>query len=49
MPDCPKCGAELKESYIGVNGDQTIPAVECTKCDFYRSLDTFREYLDDFC
>ena len=44
---CPECSSQLQESEIGVGGDQTIPAVECTKRDFYKSIDMYVEYLDD--
>ena len=46
---CPECSSELQETEIGVGGDKTIPAVECSssKCDFYKSLDLYVEYLDD--
>ena len=44
---CPECSNELHETEIGVGGDQTIPGVEGTKCDFYKSLDMYVEYLDD--
>ena len=44
---CPECSNELHETEIGVGGDQTIPGVECTKCDFYKSLGMYVEYLDD--
>ena len=43
---CPKCEGELQETEIGVGGDQTIPAVECNKCDFYTDADTFIQYID---
>ena len=43
---CPKCEGELQESEIGVGGDQTIPVVECNKCDFYTDVDTFIQYID---
>ncbi len=49
IPDCPECESKLKESYIGVGGDQTIPALECAKCGFYKSVDEFKEYMDDDC
>ena len=44
---CPKCSYELYETEIGVGGDQTIPGVACSECDFYKSLDLYVEYLDD--
>ena len=44
---CPKCSSEVKETQIGVGGEQTIPGVEWTKCDFYKSLDLYVEYVDD--
>ena len=44
---CPECSSELQESEIGVGGYKTIPAVECTKCSFYKSIDLYVEYLDD--
>jgi len=49
MYHCPKCGAELQESFIGINGDKAIPSVECPQCDFYKSVYGFREYIDDDC
>ena len=44
---CPECSNELHETEIGVGGDQTIPALECNRCSFWKSLDMYVEYLDD--
>ena len=43
---CPECSSELQESEIGVGGDETIPAIECDQCGFYKSVDLYIEYLN---
>ena len=46
MNSCPKCHSDLKDSEY-VIGDQSSPAVECSNCDFFCDIVSFREYLED--
>ena len=46
MYSCPVCHCDLKDGEY-VIGDNSEPAIECSNCDFFSDLTSFRAYLDD--